>query len=220
MTARVVVLGTGTSVGKTWVTANLARAMPGACLALKPVETGCITAAPDATALGAASCHPIPPLYAFRAPLTPWLAAEREERAIDLDRVRPWLQALEDQHRNTCHVVSSIIETAGGVFSPITATQNNFHLACTLEPARWLLVASNTLGVLHHVSSTLLALDHLGRAPDLVVLSQSDPPDSSSSSNANLLSRLHPSQTFLALGHDDCAGTRAICQHLGMTATD
>jgi dethiobiotin synthase len=214
MNTRLVVLGTGTAVGKTWVAASLAQAIPGACLALKPVETGCDTSPPDATTLGAASCHAVPPLYALQAPVTPWLAAERERRPIDLTRIASWVALHEQKHRNTCHVVSCIVETAGGVFSPITETHNNFHLASALDPATWLLVAPNALGVLHHVSATLLALTHLGRPPDLVVLSQPDPPDPSSATNPDLLRRLYPDLPFVSFGHGDHSSAGALCHHL------
>lgn len=214
MNRRIIILGTGTGVGKTWVAASLAAAARAPCLALKPIETGCSPIAPDAMALGAASCHPVSPLFTFEAPLTPWLAAEQEQRPLDLTRIPPWVARHENQHYTTCHVLSSIVETAGGVFSPLTANETNFHLARALEPATWLLVAPNSLGVLHHVAATLLALQHLGRPPDLVVLSQPDEPDSSSASNPRLLSRLHPSQTFIPMGYRDPATAHTIWQHL------
>ena len=68
---RIVVLGVGTNIGKTWVAAALARsADPGSCLALKPIETGVApnTLDGDAALLSEAAGHAaIPPLYALTA---------------------------------------------------------------------------------------------------------------------------------------------------------
>ena len=89
----VVVTGTDTGVGKTWVTAAIARALLKAgvrVVAIKPVETGCGTterAREDGVRLAEATgqAEPREALVRLAAPLAPVLAAEREGRTIDFD---------------------------------------------------------------------------------------------------------------------------------------
>jgi dethiobiotin synthetase len=92
-----VVLGTGTEIGKTFVTAALARALRAhgcSVLALKPIETGCSgslepPAGSDAEQLEEASTRGLVrphPLHAFPEPISPHLAALRAGVSIDT----PW----------------------------------------------------------------------------------------------------------------------------------
>ena len=194
---RFVVLGVGTNIGKTWVASALARsAPPGTCLALKPIETGVSAehAAGDAELLSQAAGHPlIPPLYALRQPVTPWLAAELEHRIIDVAGIPPWVATLATQpQRTTLRATTCIVETAGGAFSPLSPGATNVELARSLEPAEWILVAPNRLGVLHDVRATLEAMRAVARLPDLLLLNDCCPDDASTASNLTLLRRLHP----------------------------
>jgi dethiobiotin synthetase len=92
----------------------------------------------------------------------------------------------------TPHAVSwQLIETAGGLFSPLSRRATNLDLALALEPALWILVAHDGLGVLHDVRATLLALRAVTtRTPDYLVLSASRTPDASTGTNAHELARL------------------------------
>lgn len=201
---RIVVLGVGTQIGKTWVAAALARsAGPSACIGLKPIETGCTPdSPPDAIALAEAAGHPlVPPHNTFTAPVTPWLAAERVGERIDLERVAEWVQHHSVRRGIALHATTCIVETAGGVFSPMTLDQTNLDLAGLLDPALWLLVAPNRLGVLHDVRATVEAMRALHRAPDLIVLNDAvtSASDASTTTNLSLLRRLHPDLPVLGV---------------------
>jgi dethiobiotin synthetase len=195
---RLIVLGTGTQVGKTWVTTAIVAAAHRrqiAALALKPIETGIdetTEAGSDAALLAQASGTPLTKCYRFPDPLTPWLAAERVGQTVDLRRVQAWVAREETRYSDiTSHVLSlSVIESAGGVFSPLGPQTSNYDLALSLAPARWLLVAPNRIGVLHDVVATLEAMKARGRAPDHLVLNQVGASDSSSPTNAATLRRL------------------------------
>src|ERR1041384_4900756 len=193
---RIVVLGVGTGVGKTYVTAALAKAL-GATgerfCALKPVETGVPSGdrAADAQLLESASNHDSPephPLYVFRDPVSPHLASRRARKPISLVKINRWVRSLDKPKRGNALWI--LVETAGGVFSPLTATKSNLDLARQLSPAIWVLVARDGLGMLHDVRSTLLAMRAFGRVPDFVILSQAPPRDASTRTNAHELSRL------------------------------
>ena len=197
-TERIIVLGTGTGVGKTWVTAALARALRrsgASVVALKPIESGVVVSAESDAALlaSASSAPPSDPPFVFAEPISPHLAARRSGRAIDLrvivEHVKRHEAAL--QNRVTSHVTSfSLIETAGGCLTPLAPGIVNRDLALALEPATWLLVAPDALGVLHDVTATLGALAALGRQPDHVVLSEARARDASTGTNAAELREL------------------------------
>jgi 8-amino-7-oxononanoate synthase len=193
---RVVLLGTGTGVGKTRVGAALARALRvrgQAVLGLKPVESGVSpgSVGEDALGLATAAGHPVPPGALFlREPLSPHLAAEREGVRLDVASLQEWVWREEASFRLAHPDGWLLVETAGGVFSPLAPSFTNFELGLSLGRARWILIAPDALGVLHELSATLEAMRARGRQPDLVVLSAAREPDLSTGTNAHELRRL------------------------------
>lgn len=216
---RVVLLGTGTSVGKTFVAAGLARALarlePAVpVLPLKPVETG-IDASSDGApppgsdaALLEGATHlctpPRPhPIVALPLPVSPNRAAKVAGRTLTVPGiVSATLQALHDA---TLHYSRAwhLVETAGGAFSPLSPTAANDDLAAALDPAVWILVAPDALGVIHDVVATITALRLRRRAPDILVLTAARSKDASTGSNANELRSLGIALPILGVGQDD-----------------
>lgn len=184
---RVVVLGTGTDVGKTYVTAAIARglAQRSSVLALKPIESGVEPdVAGDAGAIASAAAHP--PLlsrWRFRRPISPHLAARESGMVISVAEVARWIAEQEQLQPRAV----TLIELAGGAFTPVSLGVTNSDLALAFDPALWILVAPDSLGVLHDVTATLRALS---RRPDAIVLSSSRVPDPSTGSNAAELQQL------------------------------
>jgi dethiobiotin synthetase len=78
---------------------------------------------------------------------------------------------------------SVLIETAGGVLSPINENQTNLDLALALEPSCWVLVGADRLGVLHDMRATLTSMQYLARLPDIILLSAPRVPDESTGTN-------------------------------------
>jgi dethiobiotin synthetase len=193
---RVVILGTGTDVGKSYVTARLAQELRAhvSVLALKPIESGVTEGATgDAGAIAAAAGHPVRlSPWRFPRPVSPHLGAREQGVALDVAEVAAWVA--EQEQAAAPQVL--LVETAGGAFSPLGAGITNVDLARALEPALWLLVAPDSLGVLHDVTATLRALP---RSPDAVVLSGARAPDQSTGSNAAELSRLGISEVLEVL---------------------
>lgn len=113
---RIVILGTGTAIGKTYVSRVLAKGLnlklPNVpVLALKPLESGIAkstapqktnpeaTLASDAALLAAASSpsfEPPPPLYWLPEPLSPHLSARRSGQLINLSQIVDWVTAIEN----------------------------------------------------------------------------------------------------------------------------
>lgn len=203
---RVVILGTGTDVGKTYVTACLARGLRerGSVLALKPVESGVgagVTG--DAGAIAMAAGHaPILSRWRFPRPVSPHLGAREQGMKVDVVEVAAWVAVQEAQAGASV----SLVELAGGAFSPLGPGVTNVDLALALAPALWLLVAPDALGVLHDVTATLRALP---RAPEALVLSGARAPDQSTGGNAAELSGLGISQVLevVARGSTTCSAT-------------
>ena len=133
----IVVLGTGTNVGKTYATCQIAAILTAAktsprVLALKPIETGVnLIEDTDAAKLGTASVPSLPPqhAYAFKPPISAHLAARLDGIKIDVARVVQWIDdrcecgarsRLEsDDHGRSDPRGWVLIETAGGALSPI-----------------------------------------------------------------------------------------------------
>jgi dethiobiotin synthetase len=200
---RIVMLGTGTDVGKTYVTARLAEAMATRrrVLALKPIESGVRAGSlGDAERIALAAGHePKLSPWRFEPPVSPHLAARQAGQVLEVEQVARWVRAQEAD----CSPEVTLVETAGGALSPFGAGVTNLDLAVALAPALWILVAPDSLGVLHDVTATLRALP---RAPDGVVLSAARAPDASSGTNARELSLLGISQV---LGEVSRAGDAA-----------
>ena len=231
---RVVVLGCGTGVGKTRLSVALLRALVARgvpVLGLKPIESGIErgdapnvpASGSDAAALAAAGSLKMEmphPLYALRAPVSPHLAARSAGAQIDVKRVASWVaQAEQNVTCVTSRVVAdsahwTLIETAGGVFSPLGPGVTNFELALALEPATWVLVAADALGVLHDVSATLRAMRACGREPEHLVLSGAREPDASTGSNATELATLGIARPSAVLARDDDRGVSDLLERL------
>jgi dethiobiotin synthetase len=185
---RVVVVGTGTEVGKTHVTACLlayGRRQGWRVAAYKPIATGvadrCDDADRHAAALGGPSW---PPTFAYRRPVSPHLAAREEGRPIELDAIRQRADAIASGMDDV------IIEAAGGLFSPLGDTLTNVDLVRQLLPARVVLVAPDRLGVLHDLGACVVAARARGVVVSALVLSAPTTPDDSTGTNAGEIERI------------------------------
>src|SRR5690348_2147548 len=123
----VFVTGTGTDVGKTFVTAALIRILRErrrSVDALKPVATGFDPALVDSSDSGillAALDRPATPAtldrvtpWRYAAPLSPDMAAQREGRALDFDALVAFTRGAVAEARDIL-----LIEGIGGVMVPL-----------------------------------------------------------------------------------------------------
>ena len=184
----VLVTGTDTGVGKTFVTCALAlalRARGRRVGVVKPVETG-VDGEPDDARRLATAAGDTSPLddvcpYRFRAPLAPSVAAACEGRAIDLDR----LVQLITRRARTVDVL--LVEGAGGLLVPIAGATTYLDLAQRLA-APLLIVAANRLGTVNHTALTARVATSAGVAVLGFVLSQPSPTtDRSAETNADTI---------------------------------
>lgn len=157
---RVAVVGTGTEVGKTYVTCALARRLVAdgrRCRALKPIESGLGTGgrARDAEALAAAAGHEVvAPRFGFERPVSPHLEARRVGVAVTREAVVSWVE----EHEGGI----TLVETAGGLLSPLGPDATNLDLVGWLAAEVVVLVAPDRLGVLHDVAAVKRVLEGVG----------------------------------------------------------
>jgi dethiobiotin synthetase len=174
----VAVVGTGTEVGKTWVAARLLsslRAHGATVAARKPAQSFDATDdadSLDAAVLGAATGEAAdavcPSQRWYEVALAPPMAAEALGRSgftiDDLVAEVRWPEATVDV---------GVVETAGGVRSPLAADGDCLALCAALETDLVVLVADAGLGTINAVRLSLGALASL-HVPVVVVLNRFD----------------------------------------------
>lgn len=174
----VVVAGTGTEVGKTWWACALARHLRDvgvSVAARKPAQSFApndATTSRDAALLGAATgeqpedvcpVHRSYPL-AMAPPMAAGALGEPPFSIADLVNELRWPPAAR----------VGLVETAGGVRSPLAADGDNVALIDALAPALVLLVADAGLGTINLVR---LSVGALGRHSVAVALNRFDAAD-------------------------------------------
>jgi dethiobiotin synthetase len=171
------VTGTDTGVGKTFVTASLARELTLRGLrvaALKPAESGCqpgadgALRAEDAEAIAAAAggwqrrdqqC-----LYRLRAALAPGVAAELESQSLSLEAMVDFVGEV------AAAADVAVVEGAGGWLVPLAGSLMIADFAAALAlPV--VVVARGTLGTINHSLLTVESVRARGLTVAGVVLS-------------------------------------------------
>lgn len=153
------VTGTGTGVGKTFVTAALAshaRSLGRRVFAFKPIETGCDPLGEDqellAKAAGDWQQGELRGLYRFTRPLAPLAAAQAENRLVDLDQVERVFG------HGFAQADLALVEGAGGWRVPITESEDMGSLALRLGlPV--IVVGQAGLGTINHSLLTIEAVE-------------------------------------------------------------
>lgn len=212
------VTGTGTDIGKTYVSCALIRALKarGATVdAFKPVVSGFApkdAAGSDPARLAAALGDPgavfrIAPRR-YLAPLSPNIAARLEGETLVLDDMVIDAVARAAEIRDGL----LLVEGAGGVMSPLTDGETNLDMIAALG-APVLLVAGSYLGTISHVLTALVALRAAKARVAAVVMSESlDAPNLAQTAQA-LAPFLEGAALFLA-PRADAWDAAALADHL------
>lgn len=183
---RLLLTGTGTGVGKTWVGARLARVLDGPT-AWKPAQSfapgdGPTDAEVLAAATGQAPHDVCPPHRWYPVPLAPPEAADE----LGLPSFT-MADLLAEAPHPAGRAGSVLVEGAGGVRSPLAADGDTVSLAHALQPDLVVLVADAGLGAINDVRLSAGALD--GIAPLVVFLNRYDDGALAHRRNAAFLSR-------------------------------
>jgi dethiobiotin synthetase len=198
------ITGTDTGVGKTFVACALAHALRAAgrrVTVMKPVETGVDDVPEDAVRLRDAAADPAPldevcP-FRLRAPLAPSIAARVEGVTIDLAR----LERLVRRRLEGADVL--LVEGAGGLLVPIADGVTWADLAARLR-LPLLVVAANRLGAINHCALTARVADAMGLAlVGFVLSSPGAARDASADTNAAAITGLTGLPCLGELPHQD-----------------
>lgn len=206
MTA-IFVTGTGTGIGKTFVTAGLLRFLRDKgreAIGLKPVVTGYEGPTPDSDpgvllqamdrSVDAGTVARIAP-WRFKAPLSPDMAALRENRTIDFDALVSFCHGEAVRHK----VV--LIEGVGGVMVPLSDWHTVLDWMAALGfPV--LLVTGSYLGTLSHTLTAAAALERAGLKTAGLVINDSGDGEVPLADTAATLHRFLPSLELAILPRD------------------
>jgi len=186
------VLGTGTGVGKTFVSARIASvwAEQGPVSYRKPFQTGVDRADhPEADATAVAGPGITTESYVLlEAPLSPLAAARREGRTLDLEATAAWCR--RPPHSGEGRV---LLEGVGGLMVPL-APQVHFLAWATELHIPCVLVALGGLGTLNHTLLSAEALMLRGWRIEAVLLNPGadGAPPEAAAENAALLREFLP----------------------------
>lgn len=201
------ITGTDTGVGKTVLTASLARYLHRRGVAVAALKPICSGGRSDARVLrealdGALSLDEINPWH-FRAALAPSLAARLECKRVTLPEVLEYVRNIQRPPGNRVlpgvHNPSPaappngrrgfdviLIEGAGGLLSPLGEGFDARSLISKLN-ATPVIVAPNRLGVVNHLWLTLEALPRRAVGKAAIVLMSQRQANAASRTNAQLL---------------------------------
>jgi dethiobiotin synthetase len=190
------ITGTDTGVGKTVLTALLARYLRERgvnAAALKPICSG---GRDDARALraamnGALTSDEINPWH-FRAPIAPLLAARRERKRVTPADVLAHVRTMQKRFDVL------LVEGAGGLLSPLGENFDSRDLIAALR-ATPMVVSPNRLGAVNQVLLTLAALPRSASCRARVVLMSPSKPDASTNTNVGLLAEFFDAKRIFEL---------------------
>jgi dethiobiotin synthetase len=217
------VTATDTGVGKTVVTAGLARALrahglrAGVC---KPVQSGNAVGDPEGDTMLLRSWSGVDDdveeicARAFTAPLAPLVASRLEGTTLDLDSLVQHVRRLAFRHEVL------LVEGAGGLVVPVGEDWTIADLAAAIGYPL-LIVARPGLGTVNHTALTALAARDLGLEPVGVVLNglRSDT-DRSVETNAGLIESFArvPVVGVVPWIDDPSARLDAVAEHVDLEA--
>ena len=194
------ITGTDTGVGKTRLTAALARRLRSeghrvgiykpVCSGAEWDEQAAAWVWPDVVAHANALGGEFPDDWIcpqrFPAPLAPHVAAEQAGQSIDVELLQTGVQVWDGQ------VDVLLVEGVGGWLCPLTPSSTIADLAKT-RAFPVLIVSANRLGTINHTLLTVQAIAASNCRPVGVVLNNAAPePDPSAGSNLDELSRFCP----------------------------
>ena len=210
------IAGAGTDIGKTYVTAVLARqirAAGGSVRVLKPVVSGVAAladpafAVSDTAVLLRAAGLPVDEVHVnacspwrFAAPLAPDRAAAAEGRRVQLSEVVDWCRA---QIAEAAPGETVLVEGVGGLMSPVTHDATVLDWLITLA-CPVLLVTGSYLGAVSHALTAIEVIRTRGVRLHGVVVSEAAQ-SVGLTETVDALRRFAPGAEIISLARGDTA---------------
>lgn len=155
------ITGTGTDVGKTFITAGIAsicKSLKYSTAVMKPVQTGSDDFKPDLEEINTITpgLYPLPAElatpYTFKLPASPHLAAEEEDIEVNPEVIIKAYNKIQNYDLDFL-----LLEGAGGVYVPLTKKYLMIDLISQLKP-KVIVTALAGLGTINHTLLTINAL--------------------------------------------------------------
>ncbi|WP_457639433.1 dethiobiotin synthase [Persephonella sp.] len=192
MPKSIFITATDTGVGKTTVSAALAKILRDKGFRVgyyKPVETGCIDECTDGKLLSEITGQPVDEitLYRFEAPVAPYVAEKLEDSQIDIELLYAHLDYLKAKYDYL------IVEGAGGIRVPITEhfgqiiTYADFVYEASLPV---LVVARAGLGTINHTVLTVDVLNFINADIKGIIINGYSGRDISEDSNPEVIAEM------------------------------
>jgi dethiobiotin synthetase len=190
------ITGTDTGVGKTVLTALLARYLHKRGVRVAALKPICSGGRKDARAIhaalnGALTLDEINPWH-FRTSIAPLLAARRERKRVKLSQILAHVRTIQKRFDVL------LIEGAGGLLSALGENFDSRDLIAALR-AIPIVVCPNRLGAVNQVLLTLEALPTNTAAKARVVLISPSRSDFSTGANMNLLGEFFDKKRIFSL---------------------
>ncbi|WP_297492795.1 dethiobiotin synthase [Persephonella sp.] len=189
MSKVIFITATDTGVGKTTVSAALAKLLKDRGKNIgyfKPVETGCDPVCSDASLLSKITGQALDEivLYRFSYPVSPFVAQEYEPVEIDMDHILLYLDSLKKKYDFL------IVEGAGGIKVPITENEGRIitYLDLVYEASLPVLIVSRAgLGTINHTVLTVDALNSINAQIKGVIMNGYKGSDPSEEKNPEII---------------------------------
>ncbi|NPA16516.1 MAG: dethiobiotin synthase [Aquificae bacterium] len=192
MPKSIFVTATDTGVGKTTVSAALAKILKDRGYSVgyyKPVETGCGQVCSDGELLSKITGQPLDEItvYRFTQPVAPFVAQQLEGEEIDINRLYAHLDSLQSKYEYI------IVEGAGGLKVPITEQYGQIYTYAdfiyeTGLPV--LIVAQAGLGTINHTALTVDVLNFINAEIRGIILNGYTGEDISEDTNPEVIAQM------------------------------
>lgn len=200
------ITGTGTDIGKTYVSAALARALTSKHLNLAyykaAVSGACSIESSDAgyVRLHGHIVQTTPSLlsYLYKRPLSPHLAARLENNFASLDKIKDDFKALSSYDY-------VLVEGAGGIICPVVWERDQHLLYTDIIKALNLnvvIIADAGLGTINHTVLTINYLKTIGICVKGVILNRYDESSLMHRDNLYMIEQLSKVPVIATLGND------------------
>ncbi|OIO70124.1 MAG: dethiobiotin synthase [Zetaproteobacteria bacterium CG_4_9_14_3_um_filter_49_83] len=215
--SNVIVIGTDTDCGKTWISSELIRLLRRQhkdCIAIKPIACGLDAQGKNddlqrllaiQTELTVDDIN----LYRFCLAAAPSLAAQAEQKNIDMQTLVQWCQMRPQQLR--------IIEGVGGLMVPVNESQTGLDWLKQMPDAKLILVVGSRLGCINHTLLSLTALRCINREADWIVLNDIQNSHQTMDIEGVIKPHLSKSTTCIHVGYDQNTSLNRIVNCLGNT---